>query len=462
MLFQSLKVEDKFNAMNAENLAIKKPNAQKETNEGNSKILEQEEAIKTTTTTASSRTTRSTKKSSNDDEKIDIDKDKDSKISDKEKDSQKDAEAKGPSEDEPSNQEDTSTPLDRKGKKPRIEEKVLLDEAMARVEARKKVLVDAIEAKEVAIKLAQKMVAEEAKNTRLEKAKALQEERRRLEAKKKAQEEAAIAQAAQAKEKEIIDLSDDYNRMTWVYFVKAKSEAFGVFLEFKVMVEKENGYHIKCLCTNGGGDYMSHSFDDYLCEQGIRRQITCKYTPQKNGVVERKNRVIAEIAKAMISEMSMPLTYWAEVVHTAAHIMNQTSTTTIHETSPYERLYGIKPIVSYMKVFECVCYVHVPNEARKKMEPKAMKCISLGYPVEKEGYKYYDPTTRQVYVSRDVKFFEHEPWYKPKPMTIEDKYEEQENVRHVVDEPRPSTRTISGPHMVEESTGSVNPWSGSL
>ncbi|MCO5567568.1 hypothetical protein L7F22_021262 [Adiantum nelumboides] len=189
---------------------------------------------------------------------------------------------------------------------------------------------------------------------------------------------------------------DDYRRMTWVCFLKAKLEAFEVFLEFKVMVEKENGCHIKCLCTDGGGEYMSHSFDDYLREQGIRRQITCRYTPQQNGVAERKNRVIAEIARAMMNEMNMPLTYWAEAVHTIVHITNRTPTAATHEISPYERLYGIKPTVSYMRVFGCVRYVHVPNEARKKMEPKAMKCIFLGYPVEKKGYKCYDPTTRKV------------------------------------------------------------------
>ncbi|MCO5561122.1 hypothetical protein L7F22_014743 [Adiantum nelumboides] len=115
----------------------------------------------------------------------------------------------------------------------------------------------------------------------------------------------------------------------------------------------------------------------------------------------------------MMNKMNMSLTYWVEAVHTAVHIMNQTPTAAIHEISPYERLYGIKPTVSYMKVFGYVCYVHVPNEARKKMEPKAVKCIFLGYPVEKKGYNCYDPTTRQVYVSRDVRFCEHEPWYKP-------------------------------------------------
>ncbi|MCO5608232.1 hypothetical protein L7F22_062438 [Adiantum nelumboides] len=168
-------------------------------------------AIKMTTTAASLRTTRSTKQSSSDDEKTEMDKDEDFEKSHKEEDSQKDAEVKGPSEHEPSDQEDTSTPLDRKGKKPQTEEQILLDKAMARVEARKKVLANARAAKEVAKKLAQKMAAKEARKTRLEKVKTLQEERRRLEAEKKAQDKAAAAQGVQGaqkeKEKEVVDLT---------------------------------------------------------------------------------------------------------------------------------------------------------------------------------------------------------------------------------------------------------------
>ncbi|MCO5612684.1 hypothetical protein L7F22_066953 [Adiantum nelumboides] len=107
-------------------------------------------AVKTTTTAASSRSTRSSKKSSSDDEKTKTDKEQDSESSDKEEGCQKGVEAKGPSKHEPSEEEDTSSPLDRKGKNPRSVEHVLMDEAMARVEARKKALADARAAKEAA------------------------------------------------------------------------------------------------------------------------------------------------------------------------------------------------------------------------------------------------------------------------------------------------------------------------
>ncbi|MCO5595491.1 hypothetical protein L7F22_049535 [Adiantum nelumboides] len=162
--------------------------------------------VKTTTTATSSRTRRSSKKSLSDEERINTDKEQDSYGSDKKEDNQKGAEAKGPLEHEPSDEEDTSTLLDRKSKRPRTTEQILLDEAMAKVEARNKELADASAAK--AAKSTKPMTMEEAKKIRMDKAKAIQEERRSLEVEQKAQEEAVATQSAQAtKEKEVVDLT---------------------------------------------------------------------------------------------------------------------------------------------------------------------------------------------------------------------------------------------------------------
>ena len=83
----------------------------------------------------------------------------------------------------------------------------------------------------------------------------------------------------------------------WVYFVKSKGEVFEHFKSFKKMVETEIGLHIKCLHLDGGGEYFSHEFSRFLVEQGVKRQFTCRYTPQLNGVAERKNRHITEIIR---------------------------------------------------------------------------------------------------------------------------------------------------------------------
>ncbi|MCO5592031.1 hypothetical protein L7F22_046025 [Adiantum nelumboides] len=159
-------------------------------------------AVKTTSSAASSRSTRS-KKSSSEEERIETDKEQGSQESAQE-DVPKEAETIVPSEYK-SDEEGTSVPLERKSQKPRSREQVLMDEAMARVEARRKELAEARAAK--AAGKTRPMTMEEARKIRIERAKALQKERRRIEAKQKTQEEPEAAKAAQTQEREVIDLS---------------------------------------------------------------------------------------------------------------------------------------------------------------------------------------------------------------------------------------------------------------
>jgi hypothetical protein len=88
------------------------------------------------------------------------------------------------------------------------------------------------------------------------------------------------------------------------------------------MVEKEKGVSIKCLRSNGGGEYFSNEFINYLKKHGIQRKCSCNYSPQQNGVTERKNRHIVEIARAMLNEKNLPNYFWAEAVAIAIYIMN--------------------------------------------------------------------------------------------------------------------------------------------
>jgi transposase InsO family protein len=119
-----------------------------------------------------------------------------------------------------------------------------------------------------------------------------------------------------------VNFIDDHTRKVWVYFMKHKGKVFQHFLNFRVMVEKEKGVSIKCLRFDGGGDYFSNEFSEYLKEHGIQRKYSCSYSPQQNGIAERKNRQIVEIAHAMLNEKNLPNYFWAEVVTTIVYIMN--------------------------------------------------------------------------------------------------------------------------------------------
>jgi len=203
-----------------------------------------------------------------------------------------------------------------------------------------------------------------------------------------------------------VSFIDDHTRKVWVYSMKHKGEMFQHFLNFKAMVEKEKGVSIKCLRFDGGGEYSSNEFNEYLKEHGIQRKYSCNYSPQQNGVAEKKNRHIAEIARAVLNEKNLPNYFWAEAVATTVYIMNRTPTTTIHGMTPEKKFIGKKPDVSHLKVFGCITYVHVPDEKRSKLDPKAEKCIFIRYSSEQKGYRCFNPSTWKLQVNRDVVFDE--------------------------------------------------------
>ena len=98
---------------------------------------------------------------------------------------------------------------------------------------------------------------------------------------------------------------DDYSWKSWIYFLKAKSETFDRFKEFKTLIENQTGRHIRILISDNEGEYESNDFDDFCREAGIKKELTVAYNPQQNGAAERKNRTICEAAKAMITEATV-------------------------------------------------------------------------------------------------------------------------------------------------------------
>ena len=115
-----------------------------------------------------------------------------------------------------------------------------------------------------------------------------------------------------------------------------KSEAFASFKNFKVLVEKESDYEIKALRSDRGGEFTSNEFNDFCQLHGIRRPLTVPYSPQQNGVAERKNRTILNMARCMLKAKSMPKEFWAEVVSCAVYLNNRSPTRNVRDQTPQE------------------------------------------------------------------------------------------------------------------------------
>jgi len=88
--------------------------------------------------------------------------------------------------------------------------------------------------------------------------------------------------------------------------LKSKDEVFQCFKILKAFVERESGSQIKMVHSDGGGEYNSNEFKKHCEELGWQHNITCPYTPQHNGVAERKNRTIMDMAKSMLKAKGMP------------------------------------------------------------------------------------------------------------------------------------------------------------
>ncbi|KAK3737381.1 hypothetical protein QZH41_011519 [Actinostola sp. cb2023] len=201
-------------------------------------------------------------------------------------------------------------------------------------------------------------------------------------------------------------LTDDKTRYVWVYALKKKDEAFKKFQDWKALVEKSSGYTLKILRSDNGGEYVSTDFDIFLKSEGVVHQTTVPKTPQQNGVAERLNRTLVESVRSMLVQAKLPQKFWVEALNTAVYLHNRSPTRSLEGLTPYEAWTGSKPDVSNLKCFGCTAYAHIPKDERKKLDPKARKCVFLGYGTDTKAYRLFDVERQRVIYSRDVKFDE--------------------------------------------------------
>ncbi|KAD5802931.1 hypothetical protein E3N88_14291 [Mikania micrantha] len=208
--------------------------------------------------------------------------------------------------------------------------------------------------------------------------------------------------------KYIFLLVDDCTRYMWIYLLSSKDQAFGIFREFKQLVENEVGTKLKILRTDRGGEFTSSEFTSFCKEHGIARQLTAPYTPQQNGVVERRNRTMLSTTHSIMKAMSMPQNFWGEAVRHTIYVLNRTPTKALKNSTPFEALKGRKPNLKHLRVFGCVAYAKVPSNHLTKLHDRSVKMVYLGVQEGSKACRLFDPMTKKICISRDVKFLEKE------------------------------------------------------
>ncbi|GJZ20576.1 retrotransposon protein, putative, ty1-copia subclass [Tanacetum coccineum] len=146
-----------------------------------------------------------------------------------------------------------------------------------------------------------------------------------------------------------VTFTDDFSRYGYVYLLKHKHEVFETFKVFQKEVENQLGKTIKSLCSDRGGEYMSQEFLDHLKEHRIIAHHTPPYTPQHNGVSERRNRTLLDMVRSMMSQTTLPKSFWDYALEFVARILNMVPTKKVDKT-PYEVWHGQASKLSYLKV----------------------------------------------------------------------------------------------------------------
>ena len=219
-----------------------------------------------------------------------------------------------------------------------------------------------------------------------------------------------ISPTTAGKKRYVFVLIDDHTRYMWSILLEEKSEAFEKFKIFKRLVEQETGSIIGTFRTDRGGEFTSQDFQAFCDQHGIKRHLTAPYSPQQNGVVERRNRTLMEMTRSMMKHMSVPSYLWGEAVRHSTYLIHRVATRTLRLQTPYECYKKKKPNVGHLRVFGCVCYAKNEAPHLKKLDDRSRELVHLGIEPGSKAYRLYDPTNRRVVVSRDVIFAESKQW----------------------------------------------------
>jgi hypothetical protein len=201
-----------------------------------------------------------------------------------------------------------------------------------------------------------------------------------------------------------VSFIDDYNKFTWIYLLRHKSEVFSCFKEFQAMVECQFNSKILAVQSAWGGEYQSlDTFFKHLC---IAHHVSRPHAHQQNGTAKRKHRHIVEVGLSLLAHADMPLKFWDEAFLTVVFLINRLPSRVIENDTPYQRLFGKTPDYTFLRTSGCVVWPNLRPYNSRKLEFRSKRCVFLGYSNMHKGFKCLDPSTGRVYVSQGVVFDE--------------------------------------------------------
>ena len=186
-----------------------------------------------------------------------------------------------------------------------------------------------------------------------------------------------------------ITFIDDHTHVSWVYLLKEKSEAARKFQNFHKMIKTQFQANSQILCTDNGREYFSSILGSYLTNHWIVHYSSFVNTPQQNGIAERKNKHLLEVARALTFIIALPKPFWGETVLIATYLINRMPSRVLNFKTPLDTSKNSYPLSKLFcslspKVFGCVTFVHIHNQNQGKLDPRALRCVFLNFLLPKK------------------------------------------------------------------------------
>src|SRR4051812_24289521 len=198
---------------------------------------------------------------------------------------------------------------------------------------------------------------------------------------------------------------DDFSRYTWVFFLDDKSKVVDIFTSFAKRAQVEYDSKLKHIRSDNGTEFKNTHIKDILDAYGFTHELSVAYTPQQNGVVERNNHTLIEIARIMLVEYKTSSRFWAEAINTTCHIINKVYLHKFLKKTSHELITGNKPNVSYLRVFGAPRFIRDMNHS-SNFSPKAHEGFLLGYGSNSHTYRVYNSHFGKVMETVNVMFDE--------------------------------------------------------
>jgi transposase InsO family protein len=199
---------------------------------------------------------------------------------------------------------------------------------------------------------------------------------------------------------------DDYYHLTWVFFLQDKSETQEVLKKFLRRAQNDFDAKVKKIKSDNSTEFKNTQVDNFLDEDGVNHEFLAPYTPQQNGVAERKNQTLIEMVRTILDEYKTSDWFWAEAVNTTCHATNRLYLYKLLQKTSYEFLTDNKSSVSYFRVFRSKCYVIQKRSKFSKFAPKVYEDFLLGYDSNSCAYRVFNMDSYCVEITCDAVFDE--------------------------------------------------------